>query len=238
MNPYRRRSLTLLSGIPALAAFAAPLGVRAAETLDDRDALIVVDVQNCFMPGGTLPVKEGDQIVPLINRIARGFHNVVITQDWHTRGHSSFASAHPGSKPFEQVDVYYGKQVLWPDHCIQGTADAALHAGLDIPHAQLILRKGFHQNTDSYSAFLEADKKTATGLGGYLKQRGIRRLYVCGLATDFCVSWTALDGRDAGFQVAVIEDACRAIDLNGSLTAAWAAMTKKGIRRIQSSSLA
>src|SRR3974390_1812907 len=187
MNASRRRSLSFLSGMPALAAFAAPFGILAAETLDDRDALIVVDVQDCFMPNGTLPVKEGDQIVPLINKLARRFHNVVITQDWHTPGHTSFASSHPGKKPFEQIDVYYGKQVLWPDHCVQGTPDAALHSDLDIPQAQLIIRKGFHRNTDSYSAFLEADKKTPTGLGGYLKQRQIRRIYACGLATEFCV---------------------------------------------------
>jgi nicotinamidase/pyrazinamidase len=238
MNASRRRSLSFLSGFPALAVFAAPLSAFAAsETIGDADALIVVDVQNCFMPGGTLPVKEGDQVVPLINKIARRFHNVVITQDWHTPGHTSFASSHPGKKPFELIDVSYGKQVLWPDHCIQGTQDAALHSGLDIPQAQLIIRKGFHKDTDSYSAFLEADKKTPTGLGGYLKQRAIRRIYVCGLATDFCVAWTALDGRAAGFQVAVIEDASRAIDLNGSLKGAWDEMTKKGVRRLQSSDL-
>jgi len=238
MNASRRSSLRLLSGLPALALFATPAGTAAAaETIGEQDVLIVVDMQNCFVPGGTLPVKEGDQIVPLINRIARRFQNVVITQDWHTPGHTSFASSHPGHKPFELIDVPYGKQVLWPDHCVQGTPDAALHHDLDIPHAQLIIRKGFHAQTDSYSAFVEADKKTYTGLGGYLKQRQIRRCFVCGLATDFCVAWTALDGRAAGFQVAVIEDACRAIDLNGSLAAAWDAMGRKGVRRVQSAAL-
>ena len=158
-------------------------------------ALIVVDVQNCFVTGGSLAVKHGEDVVPVINRIAPAFQNVIVTQDWHTPGHISFASAHPGRKPFETITLPYGDQVLWPDHCVQGTADAGLDPQLNIPQTQLIVRKGFHQDVDSYSAFEEADRRTPTGLEGYLKQRGIKTLFVTGLATDFCVQWTALDAR-------------------------------------------
>ena len=200
---------------------------------DAKSALIVVDVQNCFVTGGTLPVKGGEQVVPLINRLAASFENIVVTQDWHTPGHASFASAHPGKKPFETTKMPYGTQVLWPDHCIQGTDDAALHKDLQLPKAQVIVRKGYHQGVDSYSAFTEADGKTPTGLGGYLKQRGIRRVFITGLATDFCVAWTAMDARKAGLEVYVVEDATRAIDLNGSLAAAWKQMTAKGVKRVQ-----
>jgi nicotinamidase/pyrazinamidase len=199
--------------------------------------LIVVDVQNDFMPGGALAVPRGDEVVPVINRLAARFDNVVFTQDWHPRGHASFASSHPGKKPFETIDLPYGKQVLWPDHCVQGTAGAAIHAGLDVMKAQLIVRKGFHRDIDSYSGFVEADRKTRTGLAGYLKERGFSSLFVCGLATDFCVAWTALDGRAAGFDVAVIEDACRAIDLEGSLERAWREMAAAGVKRIKAASL-
>ena len=195
---------------------------------------VVVDVQNCFTPGGSLAVKEGDAIVPLINRIAKQFKHVVITQDWHTADHISFASQHPGKKPFETVKLAYGNQVLWPDHCVQGTAGAALHKDLNIPHAELIIRKGYRREVDSYSAFLEADQKTQTGLGGYLKQRGLKRVYFAGLATDFCVGWSALDARKQGFEALVIEDACRGIDVQGSLAKAWAAMQVAGVKRIQS----
>jgi nicotinamidase/pyrazinamidase len=213
--------------------------VRAAPIKPRGDAaLIVVDVQNCFVPGGTLPVKNGDEIVPIINGLAKKFENVVITQDWHTPGHTSFASSHPGKKPFETTKVSYGTQVLWPDHCVQGSADAALHKDLDIPHAQLVIRKGYHKDVDSYSAFKEADRKTDTGLAGYLKARGIKTVYVAGLATDFCVAWTALDARTAGFNAFVIEDACRGIDLNGSVAAAWKSMTAKGVKKVQSSDFA
>jgi len=201
---------------------------------DGKSALLVIDVQNCFVDGGTLPVKGGAEVVPVINRIAGAFANIVVTQDWHTPGHASFASAHAGQKPFSSIKLGYGNQVLWPDHCVQGTDDAALHKDLQLPTAQLVIRKGFNKGVDSYSAFEEADRKTPTGLGGYLKQRGIRTVYVAGLATDFCVAWTALDARKAGFEVYVIEDATRAIDLNGSLAAAWKQMTAKGVRRIQS----
>jgi nicotinamidase/pyrazinamidase len=213
-------------------------GFAASIKPDSQSALIVVDVQNCFVTGGTLPVKQGEDVVPVINRLAKAFENVVITQDWHTKGHASFASAHSGKKPFETTRLSYGMQVLWPDHCVQGTADAALHKDLDIPQAQLIVRKGYHPKVDSYSAFEEADRKTPTGLGGYLKQRGIKRVFVTGLATDFCVAWTAMDARKLGFETYVIEDATRAIDLNGSLAAAWKQMGAKGVRRIQSADIA
>jgi nicotinamidase/pyrazinamidase len=175
--------------------------------------------------------------VPVINRIAPAFANIVITQDWHTPGHASFATSYPGKKPFETTTLKYGTQVLWPDHCVQGTEDAALHKGLLLPTAQLIIRKGYNKGVDSYSAFEEADRKTVTGLAGYLKARGIKTVYVAGLATDFCVAWTAMDARKAGFEVYVVEDACRGIDLNGSLAAAWKQMTAKGVKRIQSGDL-
>jgi nicotinamidase/pyrazinamidase len=201
------------------------------------DALLVVDVQNDFLPGGALTVARGDEIVPLVNRIAARFAVVVLTQDWHPARHASFASSHPGRKPFETTRLPYGRQILWPDHCVQGTPGAAFAAGLDIPHAQLVLRKGHHPKVDSYSAFLEADRKTKTGLDGYLKSRGVKRVFCAGLATDFCVAWTALDARRFRFQAAVIEDACRAIDTDGSLAAAWKAMKKAGVRRLSSSAL-
>jgi nicotinamidase/pyrazinamidase len=208
------------------------------QTIDQpRTTLIAVDVQNGFMPGGGLPVARGDEVVPVINRIGQLFDNVVITQDWHPPGHTSFASSHAGHAPFAQVTMPYGLQVLWPDHCVQGTRDAALHDDLQLPHAQLVIRKGFHAGIDSYSAFLEADRATTTGLAAYLKARGIDTVYVCGLATDFCVAWTALDARAAGFETVVIEDACRAIDLDGSLNNAWDAMGAAGVRRMQSGDL-
>jgi nicotinamidase/pyrazinamidase len=205
---------------------------------DAAAALVVVDVQNCFLPGGSLAVKEGEQVVPVINRIAKIFDNVIMTQDWHTPGHISFASSHPGKKPFEVVRLPYGDQVLWPDHCIQGTDGAALSKDLNIPNAELIIRKGFHKDVDSYSAFLEADKKTDTGLSGYLRERGIKTIFVTGLATDFCVAWTAVDGRRAGLDVYVVEDACRGIDAMGSLAKAWFDMDKAGVKKIKSEDLA
>ena len=201
-------------------------------------ALIVVDVQNCFVDGGTLPVKGGAEVVPVINKLAASFANIVVTQDWHTPAHASFASTHAGKKPFETTQMPYGTQVLWPDHCVQGSDDAALLKDLKLPTAQLIIRKGFHKDVDSYSAFEEADRKTATGLGAYLKARGVDTVFVTGLATDFCVAWTALDARKLGFNVYVIEDATRGIDLNGSLAAAWKQMTEAGVKRIQSSDVA
>jgi len=193
--------------------------------------LVVVDVQNDFMPGGALAVPRGDEIVPVINRLAARFENVVLTQDWHPRGHISFASSHPGRKPFQTIELAYGTQVLWPDHCVQGTAGAALHSELNLTKAQLVIRKGHHAGIDSYSAFLEADRTTPTGLAGYLRERNLDQLYVCGLATDFCVAWTALDALAAGFDTTVIEEACRAIDLDGSLARAWKDMTAAGVKR-------
>jgi len=207
------------------------------KTVNQHSVLIVVDAQNGFMPGGGLPVPHGDEVVPVINRIGRLFPNVVLTQDWHPARHASFASSHAGKAPFEQIAMPYGEQVLWPDHCVQGTHDAALHQDLDLPHAQLIIRKGFHPQVDSYSAFVEADRSTTTGLAAYLHARGLRTTYICGLATDFCVAWTALDARAAGFEAVVIEDACRAIDFNGSLARAWHDMLAAGVRRMQSSHL-
>ena len=200
--------------------------------MNSNAVLIVVDVQNGFMPGGGLPVPCGDEVVPVINALASQFSNVVLTQDWHPAGHASFASSHVGKQPYEVMRMSYGDQVLWPDHCVQGTQDAALHGDLHIPHAQLIIRKGFHVGVDSYSAFQEADRKTTTGLAAYLKARGITDVHVCGLATDFCVAWTALDARAGGFDVTVHEAACRAIDLNGSLAAAWARMRDAGVKRL------
>jgi nicotinamidase/pyrazinamidase len=201
------------------------------------DALVIIDMQNCFVPGGSLAVTGGDAIVPLINRLAKAFANVILTQDWHTPQHVSFASQHPGKKPFELTTLPYGSQVLWPDHCVQGTPGAELVEGLDVPHARLVLRKGFHEQIDSYSAFLEADKKTETGLSGYLRTAGIERVFFCGLATDYCVAWSALDAKKLGFAAAVIEDACRAIDLNGSLAMAWQDMTSAGVARLGSSDI-
>ena len=205
---------------------------------DDASALIVIDVQNCFLPGGSLAVKDGEQVVPVINRIAKGFANVVLTQDWHTAGHVSFATSHSGKKPFETVDLSYGKQVLWPDHCVQGTDSASLSKDLAIPHAGLVIRKGFRKDVDSYSAFTEADGKTTTGLSAYLKARDIQKVFLAGLATDFCVAWSAVDARKAAFETYVIEDACRGIDTQGSLAKAWADMTEAGVKRIQSSDIA
>ncbi len=205
--------------------------------MNQDDVLIVVDAQNGFMPGGGLPVARGDEVVPVINRLGQLFANVVITQDWHPAGHASFASSHVGKAPYDMMDMPYGPQVLWPDHCVQGTHDAALHKDLHLPHAQLIIRKGFHSQVDSYSAFMEADRKTSTGLAAYLQARGLRKAYVCGLATDFCVAWTALDARAAGFDAVVIEDACRAIDLNGSLAQAWKDLQAAGVQRLQSNEI-
>lgn len=199
--------------------------------------LIVVDVQNGFMPGGGLPVPCGHEVVPVINALARKFANVVLTQDWHPLGHASFASSHTGKAPFETIQMSYGLQVLWPDHCVQGTHDAALHADLHIPHAQLIIRKGFHAGVDSYSAFKEADRTTSTGLAAYLRARGLTKVFVCGLATDFCVAWTALDAQAEGFATTVVEDACRAIGMDGSLAAAWDNLVSGGVKRVHSAQI-
>lgn len=230
----------LLLGFGAMAATGMmPKALEAAGkvTADRNSVLLVVDVQNCFLPGGSLAVKDGDKVVPVINALAKKFAHVVLTQDWHTPGHISFASTHTGKKPFETTDVAYGKQVLWPDHCVMGTDGAALSKDLAIPHAQLVLRKGYDKAVDSYSAFTEADGKTTTGLAGYLKARKLQRIFVAGLATDFCVAWSALDARKAGFETYVIEDACRGIDTQGSLAKAWSDMKKAGVKRIQSGDL-
>jgi len=195
----------------------------------ERDILLVVDVQNDFCPGGALAVPGGDEIVPTVNRLARDFAHIVLTQDWHPARHSSFASVHPGKAPFESVETPYGAQILWPDHCVQGTAGAAFHPGLDIPHAELIVRKGFHRAIDSYSAFQENDRKTPTGLASYLHERGFERVTLCGLATDFCVLYSALDARAAGFTATVVLDACRALDVDGSLARALDEMRAAGV---------
>jgi nicotinamidase/pyrazinamidase len=240
MQRLDRRSF-LGSGVAAAFAgtmFISGLARAAAKIVPgEHDVFIVIDVQNCFVPGGSLAVAQGDAIVPLINRIAKSFHHVAMTQDWHTPHHVSFASSHPGKKPFELVDLPYGKQVLWPDHCVQGTPGAELVQGLSIPHAELVLRKGYRDAVDSYSAFNEADRRP-TGLASYLRERGLKRVFLAGLATDFCVAWSAVDARKAGFESYVIEDACRGIDANGSLAKAWADMKRAGVRRIQSADLA
>ena len=202
-----RRQILATLGLTTIATVVAGRRAAAAPIKpDDASALLVIDVQNCFLPGGSLAVKDGEQVVAVINSIAKGFANVVMTQDWHTQGHISFASAHAGKQPFETVELKYGKQVLWPDHCVQGTDGAGLSKYLAIPQAELIIRKGFHKDVDSYSAFTEADGKTSTGLAGYLKSRKLQRVFVAGLATDFCVAWTALDARKAGFDTYVVED--------------------------------
>ena len=234
----RRQTLAALGSIAMTAIASRPVWAAASIKVDDASALLVIDVQNCFLPGGSLAVKEGDQVVPVINRLAKGFSNVVMTQDWHTAGHVSFASSHPGKKPFETIDLAYGKQVLWPDHCVQGTDGASLSKDLSIPQAELIIRKGYHKDVDSYSAFTEADGKTTTGLAAWLKARKLQRLFIAGLATDFCVAWTALDAHKAGFDAFVIEDGCRGIDTQGSLAKAWADMAKAGVMRIQSGDIA
>ena len=241
LHLQRREVLIGLASVTlAQAVFGRTGAVLAADKIKPTasSALIVVDVQNCFLPGGSLAVKEGDQVIPVINRIAKGFENVVMTQDWHTPHHISFASTHEGKKPFEMIKLAYGNQVLWPDHCVQGTEGAQIAKDINIPHAELIVRKGYHNEVDSYSAFLEADKETRTGLGGYLKERGIDTVFITGLATDFCVAWTAVDARHAGLTVYVVEDACRGIDVGGSLAKAWTDMTEAGVKKIQSSDIA
>lgn len=197
--------------------------------IGESDVLLVVDIQNDFCPGGSLPVPGGHEVVPIINDIARRFKHVVLTQDWHPRGHTSFASAHPGRRPFEVIDLAYGPQILWPDHCIQGTPGAAFHEELDVPHAALLLRKGFCQAIDSYSAFYENDHKTPTGLRGYLRERGFTRVYIAGLALDFCVRYSAEDARRDGLQVAILMDACRGIDTDGSVIATVRSLAALGI---------
>ena len=195
----------------------------------DSDVLLVVDVQNDFCAGGALAVRDGDAVVPVANRLIAAFPHVVFTQDWHPKDHFSFASAYAGKLPFEAIEAPYGPQVLWPDHCVQGTSGAAFHPDLDPTRAELVIRKGFRRQIDSYSAFYENDHKTPTGLAGYLRERGLERLFFCGLATDFCVAYSAQDARREGFAATVIEDACRPIDLDGSLPAAMDSMRAAGV---------
>lgn len=192
-------------------------------------ALVVIDVQNDFCPGGALAVAGGDEIVPLVNHLIQSHDHVILTQDWHPAGHSSFASSHPGTKPFETIEVSYGPQTLWPDHCVQGTPGAEFHSGVEWTKAELVIRKGFRPAIDSYSAFFENDHNTPTGLGGYLKERGISDIVLCGLATDYCVAYSALDAVKLGFHVSVVMAACRAIDLGGSLAAQTDAMRAAGV---------
>lgn len=199
--------------------------------------LLVVDVQNDFCPGGALAVPGGDEVIPVIHRIAPLFEHVVLTQDWHSPHHLSFASTHSGRKPFETVRVSYGEQTLWPDHCVEGTRGAQFHPGLNLPQAELILRKGFRPEVDSYSAFFENDRATPTGLSGYLRERGISCIFLCGLAYDYCVGYSALDARRLGFEVTVIRDACRAIDLNGSAAAMEKEFAAAGILLLNSAEL-
>jgi nicotinamidase/pyrazinamidase len=202
--------------------------------MDAAAALLIVDIQNDFLPGGALAVPGGDAVIPAINRVALHFDKIVLTQDWHPPGHISFASTHPGKTPYSTIDLPYGRQVLWPDHCVQGTFGARFADKLAVPQAQAVVRKGYHTHTDSYSAFLEADRTTPTGLAGLLRERGVSTVYLAGLALDFCVAWSALDARSAGFEAIVIEDACRAIDTNGSLEAARRAFDSAGVLRIGS----
>jgi len=197
---------------------------------DSRDVLIVIDVQNDFCSGGQLAVAAGDEVVPVIRRAAERFDHLVLTQDWHTPDHYSFASAHAGKKPYEQIELGYGMQTLWPDHCVQGTRGAEFHPDLNLTWAELIVRKGFHRTIDSYSAFFENDHTTATGLGGYLKERGFTRVFLAGLAYDFCVGYSALDARRLGFEAVVLKDACRAIDLHGSSAAMDGEFAKAGVQ--------
>ncbi len=199
------------------------------------DVLVIVDVQNDFCPGGALAVPDGDSVVPVINRIAPAFAQVVLAQDWHPPGHQSFASSHPGRQPFETIEATYGPQTLWPDHCVQGTPGAAFHADLETDRAEMIIRKGYRAQIDSYSAFFENDRETATGLRGYLRERGLDRTFMCGLAADYCVAFSAIDAAKDDFEVVVIEDACRGIDLDGSMAAARETMTQAGVQFVDSS---
>jgi len=204
-------------------------------TIHPTDALLLIDLQPDFMPGGALAVAGGDEILPIINLLAAKFDHVILTQDWHPPQHISFASSHPGQAPFSQIEVAYGPQTLWPDHCLQGSAGALLHPQVTVPHAELILRKGFRREIDSYSAFLENDHRTPTGLAAYLRERGLQRLFIAGLAYDYCVRFSAIDGKALGFETTVIEDATRAVGLPGSVEATNASFAAAEIPRILSS---
>jgi nicotinamidase/pyrazinamidase len=217
------------AGRSRLPATRTAAGATMPTAIADSDVLLVVDVQNDFCPGGKLAVPQGDEVVSHINRLASRFRHVVLTQDWHPPGHRSFASSHPGKRPFKTVTVDYGQQILWPDHCVQGTTGAQFHDGLQVPNAELVLRKGFRPTIDSYSALYENDRKTPTGLAGYLRERALTRIFIAGLALDFCVRYSAEDARREDFAVTVIEDACRAIDIDGSLAAARASFARLDI---------
>jgi nicotinamidase/pyrazinamidase len=234
---FTRRQTIELAGVAAAAGLVATSAVAQGQTLRinaDTDVFIVVDVQYDFLPGGSLAVPRGDEVIRPINELADRFKHVVMTQDWHPEKHISFATSHPGKKPFEVIDLPYGKQVLWPDHCIWDTKGAEFSEEIDIPHNELVIRKGYDPKIDSYSGFVEADRRTRTGLAGYLKERGFTRAFVAGLATDFCVGWTALDAKAAGFETIVVEDACRGIDAAGSLAKAWGEMAAAGVARAMS----
>ena len=228
---------SLVSCLVAWATSFERTSVTATIELCSTEALLLIDLQPDFMPGGALAVAGGDEILPLINALATKFEHVILTQDWHPPQHISFASSHADKQPFTQIDVAYGPQTLWPDHCLQHSAGAALHHALDIPHAELILRKGFRREIDSYSAFLENDHKTPTGLAGYLRERGLQRLFLAGLAYDYCVRFSAIDGKALGFETIVIEDAARAVNLPGSVDATNAAFEAAGVPRIQSAAV-
>lgn len=202
-----------------------------------QDVLIVTDVQKDFCPGGALAVPEGAQVIEVIHRIAPLFEHIVLTQDWHPADHSSFASNHPGKQPYDQVEMSYGRQTLWPDHCVQGSHGAEFHSALHLPQAELVLRKGFHKRVDSYSAFFENDHVTSTGLTGYLRERGLARVFFVGLAYDFCVAYSALDARKQGFEAIVIYDGCRAIDLDGSALRTHNEFAQAGVAEIESTEL-
>jgi eukaryotic-like serine/threonine-protein kinase len=204
--------------------------LRPAVPRENR-VLLVVDIQNDFCPEGALAVPQGEQVVPIVNKLSRRFAHVILTQDWHCEDHLSFASSHPGKKPREHIELSYGPQILWPDHCVQGTSGASFHPELDVANCELIIRKGYHREIDSYSAFFENDRRTPTGLAGYLRERGLTRLFIVGLATDFCVAYSALDACRLDFDVTVIESACRGIDVDGSLAAAWQQMADAGVIR-------
>lgn len=203
--------------------------MTALQPIGASDLLLVVDIQNDFCPGGALAVPNGHEVVPIINALAERFSHVVLTQDWHPPRHMSFASSHPGKQPFEEIDAPYGRQILWPDHCVQDSRGAAFHRDLDIPHAELVLRKGYHRDIDSYSAFYENDRRTPTGLAGYLRERGLTRIFLAGLAFDFCVRYSAEDARHAGFETVVVEDACRSIDIGGSAAATRQSLAALGV---------
>jgi nicotinamidase/pyrazinamidase len=233
----RRRALEIASVAAAAGLVANRAVAQSAVTKinQDTDVFIVVDVQYDFLPGGSLAVPKGDEVIKPINDLAERFKNVVMTQDWHPEGHISFASSHKGKKPFEVIDLPYGKQVLWPDHCIWESKGSEFSEQIEIPHNQLVIRKGYDPKIDSYSGFVEADRKTRTGLASYMTERGFKRAFVAGLATDFCVGWTAVDAKKAGFETIVIEDACRGIDAAGSLARALGDMDAAGVNRMDSS---